>query len=380
MKSGRGRCAPRPRTPDGQPTAQHDRMNATTDQRKQEHLDVLARDPDVDRRKAYFDEFRLTHRALPEIARDAVDAAVTFLGRRLSFPLIISAMTGGEGRRMQRINRNLALAAEAEAVGLGVGSQRVMFSHPAARRSFELRPFAPHALLLANLGAVQLNYGFGLAECRAAVAAVGADALCLHLNPLQEAIQPGGDTNFHGLAAKIGRIARALPVPVIVKEVGAGLSLADAQRLVRQGVRILDVAGAGGTSWSRIEHGRRPAAESGDQLGLLFQDWGVPTPQALLALRPLRGKVALVASGGLRSGLDMVKAVVLGATVCGIAAPFLEPARRSPEAVRAVIRRLRREFETAMFLLGCRRVADFRGDLSRLQNHSVGARRPAIQV
>jgi len=349
-------------------------VNATTSQRKREHLAVLARDPGADRRRNYFDAFRLTHRALPEIARDAVDPAVTFLGRRLSFPLIISAMTGGEGRRMEQINRRLALAAAAEGVGLGVGSQRVMFAHPAARRSFALRPHAPHALLLANLGAVQLNYGFGLAECRAAVDAVGADALCLHLNPLQEAVQAGGDTDFRGLAAKIGRIARALPVPVIVKEVGAGLSPADARLLVRHGVRFLDVAGAGGTSWSRIEHRRRPAAEAGDDLGLVFQDWGLPTPQALLALRPLRGRVTLIASGGLRTGLDMAKAVVLGATVCGIAAPFLEPARRSAGAVRAVIRRLRREFETAMFLLGCRRVAEFRGDLRRLAEYPAGVR------
>ena len=343
-------------------------MKAATSQRKAEHLAVLARDPGADRKMGYFDDIRLTHRALPEIARDEVDAAVTLLGRRLSFPLIISSMTGGEGRLMRQINRNLALAAEAEAVGLGVGSQRVMFSHPAARASFELRPLAPHALLLANLGAVQLNYGFGLAECRAAVAAVGADALCLHLNPLQEAVQHEGNTDFRGLAAKIGRIARELDVPVIVKEVGAGLSPADARLLLKNGLRFLDVAGAGGTSWSRIEQHRQPRTESGDRLGLLFQDWGVPTPQALLALRPLRRKVTLLASGGIRTGLDMAKAVVLGAAACGLAAPLLAPARQSPAAVAAVIRRLRREFETAMFLLGCRRVADLRGHLELLQS------------
>ena len=345
-------------------------MKSATSRRKGEHLEAVRRDPGVDRNKGWFDDYRLAHRALPEIALDDVDPGVTLLGRRLSFPLIISAMTGGEGRQMLAINRNLALAAEAEGVGLGVGSQRVMFSHPAARPSFELRRWAPRTLLLANLGAVQLNYGFGLPECRAAVATVGADALCLHLNPLQEAVQQEGNTNFRGLAARIGRIARALKTPVVAKEVGAGLSLADARLLVKNGVRYLDVAGAGGTSWSRIEHRRRRQV-AGDRLGLLFQDWGLPTPQALLALRPLGAQASLLASGGLRSGLDMAKAVAMGATACGLALPFLAPARRSPAAVAAVIRQLRREFVTAMFLLGCRRVADLHGHLDLLQGGSA---------
>ena len=180
-------------------------MNLSTNQRKHDHLQTFRRDPDVERHKHYFDAIHLTHRALPEIALDEVDPSTNFLGKRLSFPLLISSMTGGSEPIFQKINRNLVLAAEAEGVALGVGSQRVMFATPAARKSFELRRYAPTAPLLANLGAVQLNYGFGLAECRAAVAALKADALILHLNPLQEAIQREGDTDFRGLASKVGK-------------------------------------------------------------------------------------------------------------------------------------------------------------------------------
>ncbi len=339
---------------------------SATNQRKHDHLRTFARDPQVERGQNYFDAIRLTHRALPESALADVDTAVEFLGRRLAFPLLLSSMTGGSEKIFRTINRHLALAAEAEGVALGVGSQRVLFSEPAAVHSFALRTLAPSVPLLANLGAVQLNCGFGLNECRAALDVLKADALILHLNPLQEAIQREGDTNFRGLAAKIGGIARKLGKPVIVKEVGAGLSPADARLLVKNGVKILDVAGAGGTSWSRVEHHRRVATDAGDDLGLVFQDWGLPTPQAVAALAPLRKRITLIASGGIRSGLDMAKAVVLGASLCGVAAPFLRPAQESAEAVRAVIRRFRREFTTALFLLGCRTVAAARGNQNLL--------------
>lgn len=324
-------------------------MADTTNSRKVEHIRIIREDRGTDRRKFYFDDVRLVHRALPEMKPSDVDPATAFLGKRLSFPLLISSMTGGDHALVRKINRNLAIAAEAEQVAMGVGSQRVMFTNPKARSSFELREFAPTALLFANLGAVQLNYGFGVEQCRDAVAALGADALYLHLNPLQEAVQPEGDTDFRGLAKKIGAVAKAMKVPVILKEVGAGISRADAELAMKNGMKILDVAGSGGTSWSRIEHHRK---KDGD-LGMLFQDWGIPTPDALRALAPLRKRGAtLIASGGIRSGLDIAKAVVLGASLGGLAKPFLEPAAKSPEAVRKVIQQLRREFVTAMFLLG----------------------------
>jgi isopentenyl-diphosphate delta-isomerase len=210
-------------------------------------------------------------------------------------------------------------------------------------------------LLFSNLGAVQLNEDMTLAHARAVVQVLKADALCLHLNPLQEAVQPGGDTNFFNLQEKIAKIVQGLEVPVIVKEVGAGISVADAALLIKAGVKYIDVAGTGGTSWSRVE-GERSDDPS---LGELFQDWGIPTPLALKQLAPL--DVTLIASGGIRSGLDMAKAVVLGASLCGVARPFLNPAMESAEAVRKVIQRMKREFVTAMFLLGADRVETIQG-------------------
>lgn len=331
-----------------------------TNDRKIQHIAIINEDRDTDRRKHYFDAIRLTHRALPECALDEIDPSVTFLGKRLSFPLLISCMTGGSHELVRTINRRLAEAAEAEQVAMGVGSQRVLFTTPEARDSFALRPLAPTAVLLGNLGAVQLNEGFGIAEARAAVDALGADALVLHLNPLQEAVQPEGDTNFTGLAEKIGLVARALaPCPIIVKEVGAGISAADARLLVANGIEYIDVAGSGGTSWSRIEHHRHEGG--GDDLGLLFQDWGLPTPLALHQLKPLRHQFTLIASGGVRDGIDMAKSVILGASLCGLASPFLKPAMQSVDEVRQVIRRLRREFTTAMFLLGTPTITDLFG-------------------
>jgi isopentenyl-diphosphate delta-isomerase len=285
-------------------------MKDPTRDRKIEHLRIIEGDRDVDRRKHYFDAILLRHRALPELDLKDVDPSIVFLGRKLSFPLLVSCMTGGDHEWTRTVNRNLAQAAEACGVAMGVGSQRVMFTHPDSRSSFEIRRWAPTALLFANLGAVQLNYGFGLDQCRQAVETVGADGLYLHLNPLQEVVQPEGDTDFSGLAEKIGDVSNGLKVPVLVKEIGAGISEADAELLIQQGIRYLDVAGAGGTSWSRIEHHRRE--ERGDRgIGLVFQDWGLPTPMALRRLKPYRDRVTLIASGGIRSGLDLAKAVFL---------------------------------------------------------------------
>jgi len=326
-------------------------MDDLTNDRKLEHINIINSDAQVDRRKNYFDEIQLKHRALPEVDLKNIDPSVTFMGKKLSFPLLISSMTGGSQEIVQQINRNLAIAAEETGVALGVGSQRVMFTHPDARSSFQIRPHAPETLLFANLGAVQFNYGFNLDFCREAIETVGADALYLHLNPLQEAVQPEGDTNFAGLAAKIGDIAESLDYPVIIKEVGAGISFEDAQLLADRGIKYIDVAGSGGTSWSRIENFRRQDKDQ-DDLGLLFQDWGNPTPYALQSLSPLKDKITMVASGGIRSGLDMAKAVILGASLCGLAKPFLKPAMESPDAVIKVINKLKREFTVTMFLLG----------------------------
>lgn len=338
-------------------------MSGETNRRKMEHIDILLRDGETDRQKNWFDRIHLQHRALPELDLEEVDPSVTFLGKKLSCPLLISSMTGGDDALIRKVNRNLAEAAERCGVAMGVGSQRVMFTHPQARESFALREVAPTALLLANLGAVQLNKGFGLWECETAVSVLGADGLYLHLNPLQEAVQPEGDRCFRGLSAKIGEIAAGLSVPVLVKEIGSGLSLKDGMLLSGKGVRILDVAGAGGTSWSRIEHHR----SSEMSLGMLFQDWGIPTPLCLQQLAPLRRQgVTLIASGGIRTPLDGVKAMVLGASLVGMAKPFLSPAMESVDAVVAVIEAYRKALVTAMFLLGVRTLAELRGNESLL--------------
>jgi len=328
------------------------------EKRKVEHVEIVAGDDRMDRRKYYFDEVHLTHRALPELDLKAIDPSIEFLGKKLSFPLLISSMTGGGDRMLKTINTHLAAAAEAEGVAMGVGSQRIFFTEPTARSSFDLRHAAPSALLFSNLGAVQLNEDMTLSHARAVVQVLKADALCLHLNPLQEAVQPGGDTDFSNLREKIGEIVRGLEVPVIVKEVGAGISVADAGLLIKAGVRYIDVAGSGGTSWSRVE-GERSADSS---FGELFQDWGLPTPLALRALTPCRDRITLIASGGIRSGIDMVKAMILGASLCGLARPFLKPAMESADAVRTVIQRLKREFVTAMFLLGADRIEKLQGN------------------
>lgn len=328
--------------------------------RKIRHVRAIQGDPETDRRKFYFDNVRLTHRALPELDLHSIDPSVEFMGKTLSFPLVISSMTGGDHKLLRTINKNLAVAAEETGVAMGVGSQRVMFSHPEARKSFELRDYAPTALLFANLGAVQLNNGFTTQMCREAVDAVGANALCLHLNPLQEAVQPAGNTNFAGLAERIGDVAEHLGVPVVLKEVGAGLSPGDVRLAMDHGIRYIDVAGTGGTSWSRIEH--RAFEGRKDKMGLLFQDWGIPTPEALMALKPYRSRLTLIASGGIRSGIDMAKAMVLGASLCGVAAPFLRPAMESAKKVAEIIEALKREFTTAMFLLGMDRAAKLVGN------------------
>ena len=346
-------------------------MRDSTNSRKIEHIKIVESDQNIDRKKHYFDNIHLTHRALPELDLKNVDPSVQFMGKNLSFPLLISSMTGGDHEVIKKINTNLALAAQSTEVAMAVGSQRVMFTQAESRSSFNLRKFAPDALLFSNLGAVQLNYGFSIDHCIEAIKELDADAIYLHLNPLQEVIQPEGNTNFANLGEKIGRIVDGLDFPVVIKEVGSGLSVRDVEILIQQGVQTIDVAGCGGTSWSRIEHFRKKPGDDHDTLGVLFQDWGIPTPISLVRLRPYKDKVNLIASGGIRNGLDMVKAVILGASLCGMASPFLRPALESPDAVIKVIHRLKREYSTAMFLLGTDKFDKLHGNASLVLNYSI---------
>jgi isopentenyl-diphosphate delta-isomerase len=301
-----------------------------------------------------FDEYRFSHNALPEIDFAEIDTSAEFLGRRLAAPLLISSMTGGTDAA-GRINRNLAAGAERTGIAVAVGSQRKALEDPEKADTFRVREAAPSVPLLANLGAVQLNYGMGVRECRAAVEMIGADALVLHLNPLQEAIQPEGQCDFAGLLPKIGSVVRELDVPVVVKEIGCGLSEGVARRLAGQGVRILDTAGVGGTSWARIE-----AQRAGDlDIGEVFAGWGIPTPRSIQEVRRVEG-VTVIASGGIRNGIDAAKALALGADLVGMAYPFLAAATESPERVADVVRRTVRELKICMFCLGVKTIAELR--------------------
>jgi len=326
-------------------------------QRKHDHIDWILKDKLIERNQSGFDAIKLTHRGLPECDFEAIDSQTVFLSKKLSFPLIISSMTGGAAHQLTDINRHLAEAAEAGKVAMAVGSKRTMIENKAALGSFQLRQLAPSIPLIANMGAVQLNYGFGADQAKMMIDTLEADALYLHLNPLQEVIQPEGDTNFAHLAEKIARLVDTLPVPVILKEVGCGLSAADIQLGLDAGIQWFDLAGRGGTSWSRIE-ANRSSNKSDKQIGVLFQDWGLTTPQALIAARAYQNQANFIASGGIRNGIDMVKSVIMGGQICGVASPLLKPALASTAATFETIQQLHQEFRTAQFLLGAPTLAN----------------------
>ncbi len=345
-------------------------MNPGIQTRKEEHVQIARHSKDADRRKYYFDTIKLVHRAMPEINYEDVDTSTTFLGKPLVFPLLISSMTGGTGSDLAYINRNLATAANAAGVAIATGSMRILLEDSAARPAFAMREYAPDVPFCGNLGAIQLNYGVTPDRIAKLVDDLELDALFLHFNPLQEAIQPEGQTKFANLMPKIEKLVASLSIPVIAKEVGAGISPADARHLLDAGIQCIEVAGSGGTSWSRIEYERD---QTSNNPGRAFQDWGIPTPDALRLLHPFRDKLMLIASGGIRTGIDMAKACILGASLCGIARPLLEPACQSAEAVVEHLQQVRREFQTAMFLLGTPALADLINDRTLLldyQNHA----------
>ncbi|MBM4401725.1 MAG: type 2 isopentenyl-diphosphate Delta-isomerase [Candidatus Cloacimonetes bacterium] len=307
---------------------------------------------EVEAGSAGFGNYSFPHNALPEINFTKVDTSTTFLGKKLSAPILISAMTGGSEKGFE-INKNLALAAQKMKVAMGVGSQRVAIENPKLADTFQVRKFAPDVLLFANLGAVQLNYGYGVSECQKVVSMISADALVLHLNPLQEVIQTG-DTNFENLLPKIEKICQKLSVPVIVKEVGFGISEDVARRLFNAGIKIIDVAGYGGTNWALVA-----GKVAGPPLGETFKNWGIPAAYSIQMCKKIEG-LKIVGSGGIRSGIDIAKAIVLGADLVGLARPFLKEAARSASAVEEKIANLALELKVAMFCVGAQ-------DLSQLQ-------------
>jgi len=331
---------------------------APVSQRKADHIQINLEKDVASSLTTGMERLRFDNAALPELDLRAIDTGLTFLGRRLSAPLLISSMTGGT-QAARRINLGLAQAAQHAGVAMGLGSLRAALEDPSLAETFQVRRTAPDILLLANLGAVQLNYGYGPEHCRRAVDLVEADALVLHLNALQEALQPEGDSNFSGLLAKIEQICKALTVPVVAKEVGWGISAADARRLVQAGVAAIDVAGAGGTSWSQVEMHRTADPEAA-RLAAAFVGWGIPTADAVHQVRLELPTIPLIASGGLRSGMDVAKGIALGADVGAMAGPFLKAAAESPEAVGRAIGNVIAELRLVMFATGS-------GDLSALR-------------
>lgn len=329
--------------------------------RKLEHIEAILKDAQIERNQAGFDSIRLLHRALPELNYDEIDTSTRFLGKTLNFPFLISSMTGGAAENLADINRNLAIAAEKSQVALAVGSQRVMFKDPAAKNSFEIRQYAPTIPIIANIGAVQLNESFGIEQVQESIDILQADAIYLHLNPLQEIIQPEGDHNFSHLVEKIADLKSQLNVPIFLKEVGCGMSALDIEQGLKAGIEWFDLAGRGGTSWSRIE-----AHRSDNDMGIAFQDWGLTTVESLLIANPYLDKANFIASGGIRSGIDVLKSVIMGAFLSGAAAPLLRPAMQSAEAVSLEIHRFHQEFKGAQFLLGMPNVAAMRNNFDLL--------------
>lgn len=338
-----------------------------TQSRKADHLRVcLEQDVQCRTVTTGLENYRFTHCCLPEINRDEVDLSSLFLDKTLSAPLLISSMTGGT-EQARIINTRLARVAQQYGLAMGVGSQRVAVENPQVMDTFAIREQAPDCLLFANLGAVQLNYGYGIEQCQAAIAGLAADALILHLNPLQESVQTHGDTHFKGLLDKIHDLCDRLPVPVIAKEVGNGISAATAQRLLAAGVSAIDVAGAGGTSWAKVE-GERAQDQRQRRLGQTFADWGLPTADCIVAVRAIAPQVPLIASGGIRNGLEAAKALALGADLVGLAHPFLRAAHESEAALQDMAALLLEELRTVLFCTGKATVADLRdaGTLQRL--------------
>ncbi len=343
---------------------------SATPSRKAEHLRInVERDVAGKGIDAGFDAYRFTHRALPQMDLTDVATAADLFGKRLAAPLLISCMTGGTPEALE-INRCLARVAQRHGFAMGLGSGRALMESPESLATFNVRSEAPEILLLANLGAVQLNRGYDAAHCRRLVELLHADALVLHLNPLQEALQPEGDTCFRGLLERIAALCSDLEVPVVVKEVGWGIAARDVRALFDAGVAAVDVAGAGGTSWSEVER-HRIIEQWRARVAGAFAGWGIPTAQCLVEARAAAPEQTLIASGGIRNGLDVAKAIALGADVVGIAGPFLRAAHRGFDAADSLARELVETLRIAMFCVAAQTPATLRGTLYHV---SKGAR------
>ncbi len=348
-------------------------MTRKTETRKREHIDtVLGEDVSAKGVTTGFERFFFEHVCAPELDLDDVELSTGVLGRRLRAPLLISSMTGGT-EAARHINRCLAEAAQHLGVAMGVGSQRAAIERAELADTYRVRDVAPDILLFANLGAIQLNHGYGIDQARRAVDMIGADALFLHLNPLQEAVQAGGDHDWSNLLSEIERLAGALEVPVAVKEVGHGIGPRSARQLADCGIAAIDVAGAGGTSWSEVEALRHPD-RSAARVAHGFAGWGMPTALALTETANAVPELPIFASGGMRTGIDAAKAIRLGAALVGVAAPVLGDATETAEAVRDHVSVLIEQLRITLFCTASANLAALRrSTLRRTDDWSVVA-------
>ncbi len=335
---------------------------APINSRKSDHIRInLSEDVDSTISNG-LEKIHFIHRALPEIDYDQIDQSTNLFGKVLNAPILISSMTGGTPEAAS-INCTLAEAAQATGIAMGLGSQRAAIEIPELADTYNVRSVAPNILLFANLGAIQLNYSYGIDECLRAVEMVEADALILHFNALQEAVQPGGDTKFSGLVKKISMVCKNLPVPVIAKEVGWGFSKSDILLLEDCGISAVDVAGAGGTSWSQVEM-HRARDEHQAQVAAAFIDWGIPTAEAILNVRSTAPHMLVFASGGLRNGVDIAKCIALGASLGGMARPFLKAATISLDETIKTIQTIKTQIQICLFASGT-------SNLSTLNNEKL---------
>ena len=327
------------------------------ERRKADHIRInLEEDVAFKKLTTGLENYFFMHQALPEIDLAEVDTTTTLFGKSLSTPLLISSMTGGTPEA-GKINRVLAEAAQEVGIAMGLGSQRAAIEDESLVDTYHVRQVAPDILLFANIGAVQLNYSYGLDHCRRAVEMCQADALILHFNALQEAVQPEGDGNFANLLSKVEQICRDLPVPVIAKEVGWGFAEETARQLVNAGVAAIDVAGAGGTSWSQVEMYRAPTARHA-RVASTFIDWGIPTAVSIQYCRRAAPELPIIASGGIGNGIDVAKCIALGANLVGFAGDFLRAADQNGVAgVIEMAETLTDELRITMFCAGAANLA-----------------------
>jgi isopentenyl-diphosphate delta-isomerase len=328
-----------------------------TEKRKADHIQInLEKDVSFKKLSTGLESYYFMHQALPDLNFETIDTKTELLGKPLKTPLLISSMTGGTAEAYQ-INKTLAIAAQELGIAMGLGSMRAAIEDSSLTYSFQIRDVAPDILLFANLGAVQLNYGYGIKECQRVVEIAQADALILHFNALQEAVQPEGDHNFSGLLSKIEVICQQMPVPVIAKEVGWGFSETAARQLASAGISAIDVAGAGGTSWSQVEMHRAPTNRHARVAGA-FIDWGIPTAHSIQYVRQSAPNLPIIASGGIMTGIDIAKCIALGASIGGLAGDFLRAADSGgAKAVVELAGAITDELRVAMFCCGAANIS-----------------------